>query len=147
MIHVDNVSVSVLYYFFSPRRQKLIMFSFCLSSQSDDEWCFRQYLFKAEYKTKKQNRSAVYSVLESCVPLGCVALYVIYLFIRALHHHLIKSKYGSVVGAKDDTAEENEFFQELKDFSGHCLLQEINTSLDDYKMTTQTLHNAITFVQ
>lgn len=67
--------------------------------------------------------------------------------IRALHHHLIKSNYGSVVGAKDDTAEENEFFQELKDFSGHCLLQEINTSLDDYKMTTQTLHNAITFVQ
>lgn len=52
-----------------------------------------------------------------------------------------------MVGVKDDAAEENEFFQELKDFSGHCLQQEINTNLNDYKMTTETLHNAITFVQ
>lgn len=39
------------------------------------------------------------------------------------------------------------FSKELKDFSGHCLQQEINTNLNDYKMTTETLHNAITFVQ
>lgn len=47
----------------------------------------------------------------------------------------------NVFGLKDDTTEENEFFNELDDVSVHCLLQDINTNLKSEE------HDNISFVQ